>query len=340
MPRKPRIEYEGAVYHVMSRGNRQNAIFRDGDDCGMFLETLAQAWARSGWVVHCYVLMVNHWHALIETPEANLSVGMKWLQSTYTQRFNRRHQECGHLLQGRYKALLIDPDDDMYFRVVSHYIHLNPARAKRPMLTAGGLVSYGWSSFPFYVRTKGRPEWLCVDRVLGCCRLEDTRSGRCQYRRMLQSNVDEMAACKTPGKFDPDWSKIRRGWFWGSAEFGRTLLDKLEGVRAKTKTDSLGGQAIRLHDEHQAEQLKYQALTALKLDESDLASMSKGSLDKRLLVWFVKSHTTVTNAWLSEHLHCGHPSNVAKYVQSIRQSKDRKVSKQRKILLKTLDGEP
>jgi len=146
----------------MSRGNHQNEIFRDDGDCEIFLETLGQACARTGWIVHGYVLMVNHWHALIETPEANLSVGLRWLQSTYTQRFNRRHQECGHLLQGRYKALLIDPDDDMYFRVVSHYIHLNPARAKRPMLTEGALVSYGWSSFSFYVRTKDRPEWLCV----------------------------------------------------------------------------------------------------------------------------------------------------------------------------------
>jgi len=280
----------------------------------------------------------QHWHALIETPEANLSVGMKWLQSTYTQRFNRRHKACGHLLQGRYKALLIDPDDDMYFRVVSHYIHLNPARAKRLMLTEGALVSYPWSSFPSYVRTKDRPDWLSVDRVFGCCRLDDTRSGRLQYRRMLQSYVDDMIVCREPGKFDPDWSKIRRGWFWGSDEFGRALLDKLEGLRSKTKPDSLGGQAIRLHNEHQAEQLKAQGLTALKLDESDLASMAKGSCEKRVLVWYVKSHTTVNNAWVSEHLHYGHPSNVAKYVQSIRATKDRKIVQQCKILVKTLDG--
>ena len=318
MPRKPRIEYEGAIYHVMSRGNRQNEIFRDEGDCEIFLETLGQACARTGWIVHGYVLMVNHWHAIIETPEANLSVGMKWLHSTYTQRFNRRHRECGHLLQGRYKALMIDPDDDMYFRVVSNYIHLNPARAKRPMLTEGALVSYPWSSFPFYVRTKDRPEWLCVGRVLGCCRFDDTRSGRLQYRRMLQSYVDDMVDCRDPGKFDPDWSKIRRGWFWGSAEFGRALLDKLEGVRSKAKPDSLGGEAIRLHNERQADHLKARGLAVLKLDASDLASLPKGSHEKRLLVWFIKSHTTVSNAWLSEHFHCGHASNVAKYVQSIR----------------------
>lgn len=79
MPRKPRIEYAGAIYHVMSRGNLQNEIFCDEGDCEMFLEALGQAFARTGWIVHCHVLMVNRWHALIETPEANLSVGMKWL---------------------------------------------------------------------------------------------------------------------------------------------------------------------------------------------------------------------------------------------------------------------
>ena len=92
------------------------------------------------------------------------------------------------------------------------------------------------------------------------------------------------------------------------------------------------------HNEHQAEQLKAQGLAFFKLTESDLVSMPKGSLEKRVLVWFIKSHTTVSNAWVSEHLHCGHPSNVAKYGQSIRESKDRKVSKQCKILLKTLGG--
>jgi hypothetical protein len=153
---------------------------------------------------------------------------------------------------------------------------------------------------------------------------------------MLQSDVDEMANRKDPGEFDPDWSKIRRGWFWGSDEFGRTLLDKLDGIRSKTKPDSLGGQAIRFHNEHQAEQLKAQGLAVLDLDESDLASMTKGSAEKRVLVWFIKSHTTVSNTWLSDHLYCGHPSNVAKYVQSIRKSKDRKIAKQCKRLLKTL----
>ena len=99
----------------------------------------------------------------------------------------------------------------------------------------------------------------------------------------------------------------------------------------------MGGQAIRLHNEHQANQLKVQGLATLNLSESDLVSMAKGSLEKRVLVWFVKSHTTVRNAWISAELHCGHPSNIGMYVKSIRESKDRKVKKLCRALLVKLN---
>ena len=109
MGRCPRIEYEGAVYHVMSRGNRCEPIFLVDRDCEIFLDTLGEACDRCGWRVHAFALMGNHYHLLIETPEANLVDGMRRLQGTYTKRFNVRHQQWGHLLQGRYKALGVAP---------------------------------------------------------------------------------------------------------------------------------------------------------------------------------------------------------------------------------------
>ena len=108
MPRKPRVEYAGAVYHVMCRGNRQQTVFRDGRDNEMFLDALGEAATRCGWRVHAFCLMGNHYHLLLETPEPNLVSGMQWLQGTYTKRFNVRHKEWGHLFQGRYKALPVD----------------------------------------------------------------------------------------------------------------------------------------------------------------------------------------------------------------------------------------
>src|SRR3954454_17820990 len=130
MARPLRIEYPGAVYHVMARGNQGRSILKDDIDRKRFLETLEESCEKTGWLVHAYVLMGNHYHLLVETPEANLVAGMKWLQGTYTQRYNSRHKLRGHLFQGRYKAVVVDGEEEPYFQVVSTYIHLNPARAK------------------------------------------------------------------------------------------------------------------------------------------------------------------------------------------------------------------
>ena len=112
MARPLRIEYAGAVYHVMARGNQGQVIFRDDGDRRRFLETLGEACEKTGWRIHAYVLMGNHYHLLVETPEGNLVTGMKWLQGTYTQRFNGRHEVFGHLFQGRYKAILVEADNE------------------------------------------------------------------------------------------------------------------------------------------------------------------------------------------------------------------------------------
>ena len=108
MARALRIEYPGAVYHVMARGNQGGPVFADDLDRRRWLETLAEGCEKTGWQVHAYVLMGNHYHLLVETPEGNLVAGMKWLQGTYTQRYNGRHGIFGHLFQGRYKALVVD----------------------------------------------------------------------------------------------------------------------------------------------------------------------------------------------------------------------------------------
>jgi len=111
MPRPLRIQYSGARYHVMSRGDGREAIFYDDADRVEFLRTLGQACLKTGWQVHAYCLMSNHFHLVLETPQPNLAVGMKWLLATCTQRFNRRHRHWGHLFGGRYKAQLVGAED-------------------------------------------------------------------------------------------------------------------------------------------------------------------------------------------------------------------------------------
>ncbi|MBM4332711.1 MAG: transposase, partial [Deltaproteobacteria bacterium] len=167
MARKPRIEFAGAVYHVISRGDRGEPIYQDDGDRCLFLQFLGEVCERTGWLIHAFVIMTNHYHLLLETPEANLVVGMKWLQGTYTQRFNLRHGFRGHLFQGRYKALLIDGEEPGHFLQASSYIHLNPVRAGLVKLNQP-LKIYPWSSFPSYVASpRKRIEWVYVDRVLG-----------------------------------------------------------------------------------------------------------------------------------------------------------------------------
>src|SRR5436853_607999 len=129
MARKGRIEFPGAVYHVLDRGDRREPIVQTDKDRAAFVRTLEQACERAGWRVHAFVLMSNHYHLLVETPEANLVAGMRWFQTTLTVRFNRRHRLSGHLFQGRYKAVVVNPQEPGYFTALSDYIHLNPVRA-------------------------------------------------------------------------------------------------------------------------------------------------------------------------------------------------------------------
>jgi len=125
MARKIRVEYPGAVYHVMNRGDRREAIFKDDKDRQMFLSTVAEACGKTGWQVQALCLMDNHFHLVVETPQGNLVAGMKWLMGTYTGRFNRRHKVFGHLFSGRYKALVVDGGGNGYLKTVCDYVHLN-----------------------------------------------------------------------------------------------------------------------------------------------------------------------------------------------------------------------
>lgn len=127
MARPPRIQFEGARYHVLNRGNYRHAIFSVDGAGECFEEVLFRGCGRFGWVVHAYVILSNHYHLVLETPDGNLVVGMQWVQSTFANRFNRLVGERGHVFQGRYRALLVE-DGDYLLRVVN-YVHLNPVRA-------------------------------------------------------------------------------------------------------------------------------------------------------------------------------------------------------------------
>ena len=149
MPRPLRIVYEGARYHLLSRGDRREDIVFDDADRKRFVETLGEAAARAGWQVHAYCLMRNHFHLVIETPQPTLVKGMQWMLGTYTARFNARHKLRGHLFSGRYKSIMVDDAEEGYLRRACDYTHLNPVRAKI-VAEEEPLESYPWSSYPMY----------------------------------------------------------------------------------------------------------------------------------------------------------------------------------------------
>ncbi len=169
MPRSVRLEYEGAFYHVMARGNRCQAIFRDDADRRFFLHAFGEACGRTGWRVHAWALMSNHYHLFIETPELNLVVGMKWLQNAYTRRFNARHREWGRLFGDRYKSIPTEARAGEYYAALADYIHLNPVRAGLVKRARGeDLLDYPWSSLRAgYAAPPGkRAPWLAVEAGL------------------------------------------------------------------------------------------------------------------------------------------------------------------------------
>ena len=224
MPRSLRIEFPGAFYHVMARGNRRETIFHDDDDRRFFLATLSEACAMTGWRVHAWVLMGNHYHLFIQTPEANLVAGMSWLQNTVTRRYNVRHMAWGRLFGDRYKAVLVEGADFYHYRTLVDYIHLNPVRARLVVPKKGqSVLDYPWSSVAggWALPPGKRPKWLAAEEGLMRFDLPDTVAGR---RRMVErldrrAVEEEIKTCGMPvvqEDVDVRCSHLRRGWYWGS----------------------------------------------------------------------------------------------------------------------------
>lgn len=309
MARPLRIEYPGATYHVMARGNQGGAIFRDDQDRQRWVETLGQACEKTGWRVEAYVLMGNHYHLLVETPEGNLVAGMKWLQGTYTQRYNGRHKVFGHLFQGRYKAVPVEAANAGYLETVSTYIHLNPARAGLIAIGKQKLKSYRWSSYPWYLKPGGGPVWLERERVMGALRLkpEDRRG----YESYLEGRVLELGMKAGCMELEGQWKALRRGWYVGGDGFVGKLRKPLEKLTRGLRRESHSGAAKREHGEQAAELLLAQGLAALGWGKG-LPLRPKISAEKAALAEWLQERTTVSLRWLSERLAMGHYTNAGR----------------------------
>lgn len=214
MARPLRIEYDGALYHVTSRGNARKAIFKDDEDRELFLDTLTKVNERYNWLCHAYCLMNNHYHLLIETPDGNLSKGMRHLNGIYTQRYNKRYKRTGHIFEGRYKAIIIQKESHLL--AVCRYVVLNPVRAravKHP-------EEWKWSSYKATAGTERSHNSLTADCILAQFEGKRRRVER-EYREFVMSGIGE----------EKLWTKVKGQSVLGESGF----VERLIGYVKKSK---------------------------------------------------------------------------------------------------------
>lgn len=326
MARPVRFQYPGAVYHVMARGDGGKAVFESDDDRKSFVFRLGQVCASHGWRVHAWVLMGNHFHLLLETPQANLVSGMQWLLGTFSQGWNRARQRRGHVFQGRYKSVPVTGTDAdaYYFRIVADYIHLNPARAGMAGGRRGALTGYKWSSLPSYIKRNG-PEWLVMDRVLRSFELAQDGRGRRAYVAWLEAR-----AANAEGKIDEEaMQAIRRGWYLGKDSFKDRLLKLLEKAgKGSGSARNRTGEALREHGEAEAERMVRRGAKILGLPTTAdaMAKLPKSDVRKVLLAALVRERTSVGNSWIAGRLSMGHPGSVSRLIGTCRKSGERVVA--------------
>jgi putative transposase len=309
MPRQARVQYAGAIYHLMSRGDRQEDIFLDHVDRQDFLKTLAEACQKTGWQLHSYCLMRNHFHLVAETPEPNLVEGMRWLLSTYTIRLNHRHKLFGHVFSGRYKSLLVDRDSPGYLRTVCDYVHLNPVRAAL-LAPDEPLIAYPWSSLHWYAAGPAhRPSWIRTDRLLSEHGLRaDTPATRAEFLRRMEDRRKEE-------NDEQSLQTIRRGWCHGSAEFKQQILDRVEAQSS--------GPAWPLQHETstlRAERILAEELARLGCSHTDLIHRRKNDPAKLAIAARLRKETTLTLKDIAQRLNLGTRksanANIHRYLKS------------------------
>ncbi len=315
--RQLRFEYPGAVYHVMARGDGGKRVFIDDADAKGFLFRLEQVCQKNGWRVHAWVLMPNHYHLLIETPEPNLTAGMRVLMGAFSQGWNSRHLRRGHVFQGRYKAIPVSGDrakDASYLKVVADYIHLNPARAGLAGGRKGKLVEYPWSSLKHYAKGRLAP-WLEIDRVLDGFQLDRGPRGRRAYVDWLEAR-----SANPKGVIDTAaTAALRRGWYLGEDAFRDKLLKLVGNAKRRIhKSGHHSGGALLAHDEQAAEHLITRTTAVLGLAaDTDWTLLRKNHREKLIVAAVVKRNTGMKNQWLSDRLHLGHVAGMCRNLSEL-----------------------
>ncbi len=282
MGRALRIEYENALYHIFSIGNKERKIFIDDEDRTLFLHTIGEMSVRFDVTIFVYVLLESHYHLLIQTQKANLSKSMQWLGSTYTRRFNIRHKRSGHLFQGRYKSILIQ--DINHLSRLSCYLHRNPLRAG----IARRLSGYQWSSYRIYAYGETPPPWLNTKLILSRFNPQDPHKA---YRKKVQSYRK---------KENKVWNNLHHGLIYGDKRF----TDKIKSRYLSRKVDPEVPQLGRIMKDRDAQTLLAEAAKILDVDVKKFKEAQRISRedveDRDILLYFLWNTGLFTNKKIGE----------------------------------------
>lgn len=276
MARPLRLEFEGAYYHITSRGDQRGRIFFDVRDRERFLEILKRTKERYGYLLHAYALMDNHYHIFIETPKANLSQIMQNINTSYTVYVNKRHRRCGHLFQGRFKGIIVDKET--YLMVLTRYIHLNPVRAgivKRP-------EDYRWTSYTEYMDA-GKVKESIVD-ITGTlsCFSKTKKAAMKAYREFVNDGI---------GEENNPLEDVEAGIIMGSKKF-KALIRKLLQRR---KPDEEISQLKRFREEIPIDRIIKVCCDYYGKKKVELLTRGKGKYERRTMIYLSKIMSDAKN---------------------------------------------
>jgi len=302
MPRRLRIEYEGAIYHVMARGNGRQKIVRDDVDRRRLLAGLEHTVTRCGWELLCFVIMDNHLHLLLKTPRPNLSAGMQVFLSGYALWAGRRRKRLGHVFQGRYRTEMIE--DESHYWAVSRYIHLNPVRARlvaRP-------EEWEWSSYPGYRyrAQRRRQPWVAHDALLAAWRGDPRgKDATSAYVRFVEAGLKEPPA--------PPFREAIGGWILGSERFREELRERCGPLVAS----SLAPEARQLRATLDPGPIFAAVAAFYGLDASSLSRRHDATQARAVAAWLCRRHTEVTLRVLAERLGLSRADSVPNLTRRI-----------------------
>ncbi len=308
MNRRHRVQYPNALYHVTSRGVRRGTLFEDDTDRRLFLNRIAGAVSRLGWLVYAFTLMSNHFHLFFRTPRPDLCQGMQWLLGGYARAYNRRHGLSGHVFEARFRCGVVE--DETYAWTVSRYVHLNPvpALARHPN-------AWPWSSYPGYCDPARRLPWVCYDQWLEAWQGAFGGDALAGYRRYVESAL--------PGCCPSPFDSAADGWILGSEQF----VERIRGLISPASRQPSAKQARRIPTVSMP-QIIGATCQVCELTPEQLRVRGRRTTPRAIVAYLARRHSAATHQDIAVHLGLSRPDSVPSLLQKVTRAVSEKRSPQ------------